>query len=1319
MTSKTDRPESPDGGVSPPSTPPTTRRRRRPRILIGFGVCFLVFFTVLYLYVSSRAFFSQWIQPRLEKRLGRSIEIGSYDFSPLGSLRLREVRIAPLPDEDGPPLHLGEMDLRFQPASLLRGRIVVKRLLVDALSVRVVRDEQGKLIGPFPRADKDQATQGPAKPGEKQARAGSRDARTPGPQEATRFLSRLFAADVNLKNLNALYEERLPGDEAPVRWVKIESFSLACPRLAMNEDWEIKGGGILKGQWPESAESEAASQAGEPRGLSGRVDISVVHQATNGKPGAITSRFGISRVEGEFRGQQLENFSAVLEPRIEMNAVDNQGAASPTPSAPVIRLLESSMTVRSGDAVWARTDFSGRFSLADRSGELRMKVHPLDRRLLNLLPPSHRGLDFRHARVSAEGGLTLAPGATPAEVHLQASVDDFDPTGNGLPEAGFPATSASFDLALQMLPEDQPVLLKTFALEVMQGGRKIATGGVAQPLPFDRSTFLPVVDKVEKRKALIALTLHDVDAVQWAPFLPAKYAVRLEQGVVRGNVALAGDPDSTGTLFVIGDLRAENFKGSVSGRAFDPYTLGAAVRASVDRTKRLTLDRCGASLYSGDKRLAQCAATGNLLLGSWDGDLKMTLDNVELESLPLAILSRVGLTDPGGLEVRDGYVRGEAAVTLASPPQRIGLSTDLRLGGLHLARRDGAGKPLEQVDAALTARASLVRGDQGLQRIDLPSLSLSARVGGRPFVTASAEGSLDVEGGQGKIVASCVDFDLLPIFLLQGSLPDKAMPTASNLNSRLEVSMKNPKTVLVSGHARLEPLAFKGSTDSPNATIALPVAANLQMSAFLDEKRLKIEECRIAAGDQQDRQGNLKIDGQIRYGESVDGELTLRAEEFRLLPFAPLAPAVAEKVDLAEAVLGGSEALNLSGKEEQTAVAKGALVVAKLRPAGAKDESQPRLSVTVNNEILYAAKTMDLTKLQIDLTHEGQTPDRIDCVGALHFGKERGGKFRVTSKALRLQPLLGYAGMTPAPDAPPLTAENLETDVVVAGPVVTLENFQARLAGGAIACPALSIDRSAGPKPLIRCRDLKGEKLDVAALVANLAPDRAGQIEGTGECDATGSAGGVPKDRTLASLRGSFRCRVRDGRLSGIPLTRELAAVTRIPELADIVFLRFDTEITAAEQSIIVQGADIEGPQQKIRLQGQIDHDENLDLAMTLALGGKLKERILEEKYARYLKTDAGGYLAFPTPLGVSGTLSKPKITLKFPSDSVLDLGTSILEEELKKRQEKKEKKKDDGEKTPTDSGEEKSGKDERRELLEQLGGELLKGLQEKSEKKD
>ena len=581
-------------------------------------------------------------------------------------------------------------------------------------------------------------------------------------------------------------------------------------------------------------------------------------------------------------------------------------------------------------------------------------------------------------------------------------------------------------------------------------------------------------------------------------------------------------------------------------------------------------------------------------------------------------------------------------------------------------------------------------------------------------------GSLDFEGdltAEPMVVTASVQVRDLDVAALPHSALAEIKKTIESALVGLSANLRYAEAenlAVAKGVVSLKPLVVKIPEDPNNLKVTLPLDVRFDQTVDLAKSRLDIKKANLTIYDGEKPAGTLALTGGVDYAKDVAGNLRIKTDGFRLTPFQELIATYAEMLDLGGLAISIDENVTFTLGEKTVVSAKGSLKASGLKPVTEKPRNIAPLNVMIDQEIDFQDPLVDLKKLRIGLAHGAAKPDSIDVTGQVKLEAVPTGQVTVRSESIDLQPLLAYGDIHPAEDAPPLKAERLDFRIDLTEAKTMLRKFTADLASGNIALDSLALVPSEKTDPLIQWTGLAGKDIDVNVLISNFAPEFADRFTGTALFSSAGSLQGFSEEALGKSCRATFEASVADGHLRDMPIVDELAEATSLPELKRIVFVRFDSRLEAADEGVLVQKADLLGDIQKIQIKGMVGYDQSLDLTQTLALGGVLKEKAKGEKYAKYLKTDADGFLVFPMPLAVKGTFSDPKIRVEFPKEALIDLGLDLLKKELEEDRKKRE------EEQKENPDPEKQQEEDIEEQLKNIGIDILGGfLRKQSEKKE
>lgn len=756
----------------------------------------------------------------------------------------------------------------------------------------------------------------------------------------------------------------------------------------------------------------------------------------------------------------------------------------------------------------------------------------------------------------------------------------------------------------------------------------------------------------------------------------------------------------------VGDL-----KGVVEGWDLSPYAVQKNFNLKIEGPTALSCTQV-ATIYADGKDISESTLAANFDLFTKSGEATLSIPPLDRRALNLA-----GAVV--GIDFRDTKVSANASIKIA-PQMRIEAAS---LNAL-VENFNATGGPIPEGDLpVLNVKFGLTADStENVQTLNFKTFALtvdrlltSGKV--EPVVLAKLKQpiALDVKAGLPvKIPAELLDVTLHDLDLAAWS---KFAPMPENINIAKGLAFANLSIGGADG--KTDAFALKGKLGLKDLSATIdketigPLSITTDLAARTDvAMRVTIQQLRTALSSAGKSVGALSVTGNLD-ANTLDGNFKIDLDGLNVdaIPATHLA-AVKEQLSGARVGLASEVRLMMSA-DRISANGTATVENAKLLDPAQKDvppKVLPRVAVDFTQTTDIKKMLIDLTEIVVALGSVEKPDGQINVTGKLDLLEGLKGNVAIRSDSINLVPLLAIGGITPAADAKPLVAKNFGVDVVLSPEVITAKKFSVALAEGLIAFEQFDMiqPKEGQTDPTMKWLGVSGENIDLETLIANVAPDAAGYLRGTAGFATAGSAQGFSPEAMEKSLRLTLDTFVKDGEIIEMPLAKELALVTNIDEFKRIVFKRFDSKFVTKPEGIMVEKMEIVGVPQKIGITGKVGYDQVLDLMLDLAIGDKLKAKTEGKSYARILKTDSDGFLHFPTPLGVSGTTSKPKIALKISAENILDLGTNALQNELlKKRQEDKEK----DEKKDEPKSEKDKAKDDLENQLINMGSGLLKGF--------
>jgi hypothetical protein len=226
------------------------------------------------------------------------------------------------------------------------------------------------------------------------------------------------------------------------------------------------------------------------------------------------------------------------------------------------------------------------------------------------------------------------------------------------------------------------------------------------------------------------------------------------------------------------------------------------------------------------------------------------------------------------------------------------------------------------------------------------------------------------------------------------------------------------------------------------------------------------------------------------------------------------------------------------------------------------------------------------------------------------------------------------------------TLENVRSSMRVAGGNITLNDFSCNAFDGNIVSRGeLNLQDTRRPR--------FGLSLDISSVNGHTLLSEftsfGSRIFGTFSMKAT-MQGGL--DDTLGlrpeTLEGQGTVRMREGKLVGVQVNREIASRLSLPSLEDVVFSEWSNAFTIREGRFLIKDLTIRGSQADYTVSGSQGLDGTLDYTVGLVLPLQASERVAVAGFtgdALNMFKDPEGRFRFD--FGVTGTMEKPALALQ------------------------------------------------------------------------
>ncbi|MCX8038459.1 MAG: DUF748 domain-containing protein [Candidatus Sumerlaeia bacterium] len=818
----------------------------------------------------------------------------------------------------------------------------------------------------------------------------------------------------------------------------------------------------------------------------------------------------------------------------------------------------------------------------------------------------------------------------------------------------------------------------------------------------------------EAQKGEIVLSGDRIDLSALQMLLANLPAVRLRGGLVDFDqrIAFAG-PQSPMRFTGRFDATDLNFSLVGNDRAqFAGWSLRGGNAVSYDPAKG-TLDLTSASLAVAEHNVGRlrAAVKGQLATSTGAGKLSLDLREAGVPFL-VSVLERIGAQPTGPVRLTDGILMGVVNLTLANQYADLAVNGSLRTQRLQWTAGTGpsAQRGARDLDATYDLAVTRSKSRNGLAIRDAVVHVTGA--GAQPG-SLRVKGLVDLVTHTGEISVQFERFDTAPAATLVGPLAGAWRPLGGVLHGQQRIKFAAGGEISAAGLLRAEQLRIlppqAAQPVAPPTVEVENAVALLRGGAEIKADRFSLRLFKDAA-----RTGSLDASGRIDLDKG-NAALTVAAVNFETDSIWPLLASFGTDLPLSGGRLNGKQEIRYVSAPSRIE-ARGNLRAESLRiqPAAGKQPLEP-VTLDLNNDVVLTAEATTVRSLRLTSYSGGKPLDQIDLT-AEGGGLQSKQPMNLALKAPSLH-LDHYLAMlssrgtdetkvappdAPAKAAPPsksapqpamaapfavpgppiraslnigkfyydrLALDNVAAVLVTNPQSITVPSLTAKMFDGA-ATATFHLQTNVPGLPFNGA--VKGRDIPVSPLLGLLSPGSENTLTGKGEAAVQFAGRGFDGAALEQNLRADGAFRISDGQMKNIPILSALASVTNVEQLSDISFFTFDARWKVEKAVVHIADATVVGRLQKLSAKGTVGFDQRVDLSFNLWLGGELKERLKNKSIFRYLRTESDRYLFLPVPIGMGGTLGKPRPTLNLPIQPLIDIGIEQGLNRLKGRTERK-----------------------------------------------
>lgn len=638
--------------------PHTSRSTKAMRALL-----FLIFLLLVgYFVLTSSWFLQSVVVPRIGQAMNCTLTVSDLEVRPFSEVTITQVKLTP--NGADTLFEAKRIQLRYDLIAILRGRILVEDVVLDAPTINLVENARGGS-----NLDPLTSKSGSKKPSAK-----------PGPPPQLDFKS------VTLRNA-VIRHTRTLADGNKV------TTELANLNLSV-KDTKNGGKGTLTLSAALGMDKAAAGQA-TMASLPGLINADLAFSLGNDLQLASVkglASFSIGKATGEFA--ELGGLIAKLD--CEMSPSE---------------IKQFALQFQKGTVALGRVQVSGPFDTDKTEGKLKLEVLAIDRQVLNLFG-APRGIDFGTTTINDATDITIAQAGRMISLAGSLQIAKLQTIQKGQTSPTVDLT-CHYDLTVDRVGHS--LLLKSLNLNGTQNQQPLATATLSNPLT------IAFGDTVNAADASLDFVLRNLNLADWRAFAPGlelagvasaegriiskdggkRLSIEIQERVRGFAARLAGGPttvdeiDFRGTInhTAQGDTIQSTLKMSgikLAGVVGEPLQMAMEIDAGVSN-QVAELRQCLLKLTPTARAKNELSLTGTMNLANADaikGGLKLQAESLDVTSYYDLFVSQSAPASTNVATTKPG-----AATNQEPPPVKLPFSNftvEAGIGRLFLHEVDAA-----------------------------------------------------------------------------------------------------------------------------------------------------------------------------------------------------------------------------------------------------------------------------------------------------------------------------------------------------------------------------------------------------------------------------------------------------------------------------------------------------------------------------------------------------------------------------------------------------------------------------------------------------
>ena len=1244
------------------------------KIFIALCAVCAIFLIGGYFYISSAGFIRRHVFPRIEKNLNRKISAEGISFSPFSSIKFSRMKIANPAKPGEPPLFAAdEISVRYRALSFLAGAPVIHEIsaVKPEINVLVFHNGTTNLDDIIPK----QPAGKPAAPKTAEKKPAEPSAPQP-PAALPDFSLENFDMRGGVLRLVSLDEQEKEKAALSLvaRSVKIENLRPEKEsKISADMEFELNEPAV-------KTKMKIANISFEAPLFFSR-DFSSVKTSAD---------FGAKNFSGTFHGVPMEDSSI----KVALNLAKEKKSFELAPATFVFS--------RKGAKALNAT-IQGAYEAKSGGGKFEMALSGIDKNLLNLIGARAGNVDFLKTNIDYKGGIVIAEMGNKIDVSGNLIISNFSILAPEHAKTPTPEINllASHELSLEKAAKK--ITIAKASIKGTQKGREFVSGDLEKPLMLDLSML--DADAPAAPPIAFRFKLSDLDLLPYLELAALPEKTRLSAALVNSDMNFVFENNGL-AIELSGETRLNLGEGAVMGSDFPEMEISAKTQMSLYDFARLKLKNLEAGVSQKSAVSANVKISGEADAEKGSGAFALEIKKFDLPAIA-ALLPMEEININGGNLTGGGDIN---ILFAAKANPDAPLQADIK-GNFNLA-----GFSARVMEKTIPATNIASRVDIGVQppRLEIREMSAILEQAGAPRVNAKFSGSVDNEKGEAALQMDVSEFDIKTVadFI---PMPDVSVSSGKAAAKASVALSQQFKQFSVNGDFSLSSLAC---SIMGNDIIDFGANASLDFSGSaagdLDIRRMNAE---LKTGGKVS--GVLDVEGKIDSKEGK-GSVKISARDVKEDIFKlALAPYLVE-ARLESLTVNAEQNLLLSEQFKNISL-NGTASASNLKLVSKADGGDyiPPLDMRFRNNIQYAAPFVKIGEVSLITAAVGKDEETITLSGDFILDEKSAAPSTLYLKSEKItldnflppaffekkEPPKGAArssaaaparagSRTPAsaPEEPaPLNLNylsikavvdiknasfqqilfsDIKSDITMSESKLDIPNAEMTINGG----KTISKFRMFFNVPLWKYEaETNVSDLPMGPFVNTFAPKYKDKITGSISGGMNVSGEGITMPNLEKNLAGKIKGDLKDGRFSGIQILDSLAHITRVKELSDITFFKgvLDAEIGAGK--ININDLSVQGTQQKLGTKGFIGLDEKIDLSFKVAVSEQFGSKLKDIKYLGETARDKDGYIELPSLVGMKGTITDPKPTIKM--DDAIKTGQKLLEGYLERREQKRNKK--------------------------------------------